>query len=150
MQGPPPNASTQARGEELVETCRARAVDLLRTTLPPHGILAATPGAHAESRGYASIFGRDAAVCAIGMALSGDAVLEREAATGLVTLAGQQAANGQIPKFVGLRGQEADFWYLGCIDATLWWLIALHFLDGRDPAAGLRQRLAAGIAKAIQ
>ena len=84
------------------------------------------------------------------MALSGDALLEREAATGLLTLARHQAANGQIPKFVDVRRSEADFWYLGCIDATLWWLIALHFLDGRDPAAGLRQRLAAGIAKAIQ
>jgi len=150
MQGPPPNASTQARGEELVETCRAKAVELLRTNLSPHGILAATPGAEAESRGYAAIFGRDAAVCAIGMALSGDLVLEREAATGLVTLGRLQAANGQIPKFVDLRRQEADFWYLGCIDATLWWLVALDFLDRRDQAGGLRQRLAPGIAKAIQ
>ena len=145
-----PAAALAVDADALIEACRQKSVELLRTNLSPQGILAATPGARAESRGYAAIFGRDAAVCAIGMALSGDALLEREAATGLVTLAGQQAANGQIPKFVGLRGQEADFWYLGCIDATLWWLIALHFLDGRDPAAGLRQRLAAGIAKAIQ
>ncbi len=84
------------------------------------------------------------------MALSGDALLEREAATGLVTLAGYQAKNGQIPKFVDARAQEADFWYLGCIDATLWWLIALDFLDRRDPAGGLRQRHSPAIAKAIQ
>ncbi|MGP1679745.1 MAG: amylo-alpha-1,6-glucosidase [Burkholderiales bacterium] len=145
-----PAAPLALDADALIEACRQKSVELLRTNLSPQGILAATPGARAESRGYAAIFGRDAAVCAIGMALSGDAVLEREAATGLVTLAGQQAANGQIPKFVDLRGQEADFWYLGCIDATLWWLIALHFLDNRDPAAGLRQRFAAGIAKAIQ
>src|SRR3990172_13188028 len=126
MQGPPPNAWTQARGEELVETCRAKAVELLRTNLSPHGILAATPGAEAESRGYAAIFGRDAAVCAIGMALSGGLVLEREAATGLVTLGRHQANNGQIPKFVDLRRQEADFWYLCCIFATLWYLLPSH------------------------
>src|SRR3989304_2845622 len=83
MQGPPPNASTQARGGELVET-------------------------------------------------------------GLVTLGRLQAANGQIPKFVDLRRQEADFWYLGCIDATLWWLVALDFLDRRDQAGGLRERLPPG------
>ena len=134
----------------MLETCRQKSIELLQTNLSPQGILAATPGARAESRGYAAIFGRDAAVCAIGMALSGDAVLEREAATGLVTLAGYQAKNGQIPKFVDVRGQEADFWYLGCIDATLWWLIALDFLDRRDPAGGLRRRHAPGIAKAIQ
>ncbi|MBK5102622.1 MAG: glycoside hydrolase [Burkholderiales bacterium] len=138
------------QGDEIVDICRQKSVELLRTNLSEQGILAATPGARAESRGYAAIFGRDAAVCAIGMALSGDAQLAREAATGLLTLAGHQAANGQIPKFVDVRGQEADFWYLGCIDATLWWLIALDFLDRRDPAGELRQRLAPGIAKAIQ
>ncbi len=139
-----------AADDALVEACREKSIELLRTNLSPQGILAATPGARAESRGYAAIFGRDAAVCAIGMALSGDALLEREAATGLLTLAGYQAKNGQIPKFVDVRRQEADFWYLGCIDATLWWLIALDFLDGRNPAGGLRQRLASGVAKAIQ
>ncbi len=35
-----------------------------------------------------------------------------------------QAKNGQIPNFVK-NGKEADFWYVDCIDATLWWLIAL-------------------------
>ena len=145
-----PITPTPSEDAALIEACRHKSVELLRTNLSPQGILAATPGARAESRGYAAIFGRDAAVCAIGMALSGDAVLEREAATGLVTLARHQANNGQIPKFVDLRGQEADFWYLGCIDATLWWLIALDFLDGREPAGGLRQKLAPGIAKALQ
>ena len=133
-----------------IEECRERCVDLLRSNLSGDGILAAARSARAEARGYAAIFGRDAAVCAIGMALSGDAVLAREAATGLLTLARHQAENGQIPKFVDVRRQEADFWYLGCIDATLWWLIAIDFLDCRDPAGGLRQRLAHGIAKAVQ
>jgi len=146
----PTPGSAQANGVELVETCRVKAIELLRNNLSPQGILAATPHARAESRGYAAIFGRDAAVCAIGMALSGDAVLLREAATGLLTLAGHQAANGQIPKFVDVRRHEADFWYLGCIDATLWWLIALDFLDYRDPAGKLRQRVAPSVAKAIQ
>jgi glycogen debranching enzyme len=145
-----PAAPPAVDADALIEACRQKSVELLRTNLSPQGILAATPGARAESRGYAAIFGRDAAVCAIGMALSGDALLEREAATGLVTLAAHQATNGQIPKFVDVRSQEADFWYLGCIDATLWWLIALDFLDRRDPAGGLRQRLAPGVAKAIQ
>jgi GH15 family glucan-1,4-alpha-glucosidase len=45
--------------------------------LVPDGILAASPGVRASKRGYTAIFGRDAAVCAIGMALSGDKLLER-------------------------------------------------------------------------
>jgi glycogen debranching enzyme len=136
----------------LLETCHARSVELLRLNLSPGGILAATPGKQADKRGYTAIFGRDAAVCALGMALSGDAELENAAATGLHTLAEHQAPNGQIPKFVDLQKQEADFWYLGCIDSTLWWLIALAFLDSRGDARGgaLRRRYAKRIALAIQ
>ena len=152
----------------LLETCHARSVELLRRNLAPGGILAATAGQRADLRGYTAIFGRDAAVCALGMAVSGDKLLESAAATGLHTLAEHQAPNGQIPKFVDLQRSEADFWYLGCIDSTLWWLIALAFLDSRAapnrvgkasnakggaaPARGgaLRKRYAGRIALALQ
>ena len=127
----------------LLETCHERSIELLRRNLSPGGILAASVGKRAESRGYTAIFGRDAAVCALGMAVSGDKTLEREAATGLHTLAGHQAANGQIPKFVDVQRNEADFWYLGCIDSTLWWLIGLHCLD-------LRRRYTKRIQLALQ
>ena len=84
------------------------------------------------------------------MALSGDPVLERGALTGLDTLACHQAPNGQIPKFVDPQRREADFWYLGCIDATLWWLIAIAFLDARGSRGRLRRRFARPIRLAIQ
>jgi glycogen debranching enzyme len=138
----------------LLETCHTRAVELLRRNLAPGGILAASPGKRADLRGYTAIFGRDAAVCALGMAVSGDTLLETEASTGLHTLAEHQAPNGQIPKFVDLQRSEADFWYLGCIDSTLWWLIALAFLDSRSTARGpgneLRRRYAGRIELAVQ
>src|SRR5215469_1263286 len=136
----------------LIETCHRRSVELLKRNLSPAGILAATPSAHARRRGYTSIFGRDAAVCAIGMALSDDRRLEREAATALDTLAAHQAPNGQIPKFVDVRARQADFWYLGCIDSTLWWLIALAFLDAQATPAGpaLRRRHAWRIGLALK
>ena len=127
----------------LLETCHERSLELLRRNLSPGGILAATVGKRAESRGYTAIFGRDAAVCALGMAVSGDRTLERAAATGLHTLAEHQAANGQIPKFVDVQRSEADFWYLGCIDSTLWWLIGLDCL-------GLRRRYTRRIQLALQ
>jgi Alkaline and neutral invertase len=137
------SVSRRSDDRVLLETCHERSVELLRRNLSPGGILAATVGKRAESRGYTAIFGRDAAVCALGMALSGDELLEREAATGLHTLAEHQAANGQIPKFVDVQRSEADFWYLGCIDSTLWWLIALHCL-------GLRRRYTKRIPLALQ
>lgn len=145
-----------ADGEALVEACHAKAIDLLRGNMTPQGILAASAGDKARRRGYTAVFGRDAAICAIGMALSGDPLLERAAAVGLRTLGRHQAPNGQIPKFVGPfpdpgaptpgtgSGQgpaEADFWYLGCIDSTLWWLLALDFLERtRRPAAARGRR----------
>jgi glycogen debranching enzyme len=140
--------------DQLLATCHARSVELLRRNLSPGGILAATPGKRADLRGYTAIFGRDAAVCALGMALSGDKLLAKSAVTGLHTLARHQAPNGQIPKFVDLQRREADFWYLGCIDSTLWWLIALAFLDSRAAAragqVGLRRRYARRIQLALQ
>ncbi len=135
--------------QELLAECCDRARVLLRRNLSPGGILAATPGSAASARGYAAVFGRDAAICALGMAVSDDAQLQREAATGLLTLARYQARNGQLPKFVDPREDEADFWYLGCIDATLWWLIAIAWLDGRDPTRGLAGELAPRIERAI-
>ncbi|MDB6085292.1 MAG: glycoside hydrolase [Gammaproteobacteria bacterium] len=136
--------------ESLLESCQARSSELLKSNLTPGGILAATPGARADKRGYTAIFGRDAAVCAIGMAVCGDEVLERAAADGLHTLAEHQASNGQIAKFVDLHKQEPDFWYLGCIDSTLWWLIALAFLDKRVRRSSLRMRYAKRIRLAVQ
>jgi hypothetical protein len=113
----------------LVSDCEREALALLRENLAPGGIMAAGRGAAASRRGYDLVFARDAAVCALAMALSGDAQLERGAAQGLATLAERQAPNGQIPKFVDRGSGSGDFWYLGCIDATLWWLIALRWLE---------------------
>jgi hypothetical protein len=128
--------------EPLVEECRRRAVALLRANLGPAGIRAATPGARASARSYDGVFARDAAFCALGMALSGEVDLRRAAATGLATLAARQAANGQIPKLVRSRRAPGDFWYVGCIDATLWWLLGVDFL-------GLRRRFATRAARAL-
>ena len=127
-------------GEALIGACHARSIELLRRNSTPAGILAASAGDRASRRGYTAIFGRDAAICAIGMALSGDPLLERAAAAGLETLGRHQAPNGQIPKFVEPGAREADFWYLGCIDSTLWWLLARDFLERRAPAAERRRR----------
>src|SRR3979490_131141 len=136
--------------QALLQTCHARSIELLKRSLADGGVLAATPGDRGQKRGYTAIFGRDAAVCAIGMAVSGDKQLEREAVTGLHTLAGHQASNGQIAKFVDLHREEADFWYLGCIDSTLWWLIALAILDRRKQPRGLLRRYSKRIKLAIQ
>jgi hypothetical protein len=108
-----------------IEACAHASLALLRRNLVPQGVLAATRNAASEARRYTRIFGRDAALCALAMFDSGDPVLVEGAVASLQSLAAQQAANGQIPKYVDPVQQDADFWYLGCIDATLWWLVAV-------------------------
>ncbi|HMM75627.1 MAG TPA: glycoside hydrolase 100 family protein [Gammaproteobacteria bacterium] len=127
-----------------IAQCRERAIALLLRNAMPSGIAAAAPDA---ARNYDAIFARDAAICAFGMALSGSSALQETAIAGLKTLARHQAPNGQIPNFVRAGG-KADFWYLGCLDATLWWLLAVDFLDA-VLAPGLRRRLRAAVAPAL-
>ena len=124
---------------QLLADCHARAIELLKRNSTPAGVLAAATTTRAAERGYTAIFGRDAAICSLGMAVSGDRALERASVAGLETLAQYQAPNGQIPKFVAPDRREADFWYLGCIDATLWWLIAVALLDERLAQRGARR-----------
>ena len=116
-----PDASSLA----LIDDCTRASIQLLESNLTPHGILAASRTEAAVARRYTRIFGRDAAICVMAMCGSGVPALEEGAVASLEALAAQQAPNGQIPKYVDPEGRDADFWYLGCIDATLWWLIAV-------------------------
>lgn len=113
----------------LIDDCFRRSLELLRRNSTADGIRAASPTSRAADRNYTSIFGRDTAISALGMAVSEEAPLVECARAGLLTLARSQAPNGQIPKFVRPASGEADFWYTGCIDATLWWLIAMRLTE---------------------
>ena len=140
---PPQSSCTSA-----IDDCARASLALLKRNLSSHGILAATRTEAAVARRYTRIFGRDAAVCVLAMCGSGDAELEQAALASLDALAQEQAHNGQIPKYVDPEGHDADFWYLGCIDATLWWLIGVDHARrfGTAPA----DRWQAQVALAIQ
>jgi glycogen debranching enzyme len=132
----------------LIAECRKRSLDLLRENLGPHGYLAARVTQKAIARSYDRVFGRDAAMCAIAGARSGDGELIRGARRTIASLASHQAVNGQIPKFVEPAAKRGDFWYLGCIDATLWWLIAIRLIDNAT-GGRLEHRFKARIARAL-
>lgn len=132
---------------ELIDDCTNASLALLQGNLTPHGILAASRTEAAQARRYTRIFGRDAAICAMAMCGSGVDALEQGAVASLEALVAQQAPNGQIPKYVDPEGRDADFWYLGCIDATLWWLIAVDHVRGAGRVAPGRWQ--AGVERAI-
>jgi glycogen debranching enzyme len=134
----------------LVEQCRAAALRLLATNLTKEGILAASPTSRARSRHYHLVFARDAGVCALAMARSGKSRLIDGARASLRTLARSQAANGQIPKFVAPGEKNgADFWYVGCIDATLWWLIAVWHVSRIAPDTAFKAEMAGPTRRAL-
>ena len=143
---PSPDGPAAAEAE-LIAACAERAFALLRSNSGAHGFLAATPGTAARQRGYDRVFGRDAAICAIAAAHCGDRELIAGGERSLLTLGDHQAANGQIPKYVDTAEARGDFWYLGCIDATLWWLIAIAHLA--RPVPDLERRLRSRIGRAL-
>ncbi|MCF6157989.1 MAG: glycoside hydrolase [wastewater metagenome] len=136
-------------GEYLIQDCYARSVSLLKKNSTPTGVIACTRSKKAVNRSYASIFGRDAAICSLGMIASKEKELIQCAKISLLTLAQYQAPNGQIPKYVKPELQEVDFWYSGCIDATLWWLIAVNFFDRFFPEEQFTEQLHISIDRAL-
>jgi glycogen debranching enzyme len=140
----------QQAQQAQIERCTAESLQLLERNLTPRGILAATRTEAAEARSYTRVFGRDAAICVLAMAGSGIESLERGAVASLDALADGQAPNGQVPKYVDPEGRDADFWYLGCIDATLWWLIAVDHVRRRGAVPGMAERWQPQVALAIQ
>lgn len=143
------NYTATPGGDALIARCAEAAVSLLKTNLSASGILAATPNSKAHSKSYDAVFARDAGVCILAMARTGDAALIEGARASLLTLAEYQADNGQIPKFVMPEGRSADFWYVGCIDATMWWLIALKHLSRLAPQASLEAEMSERIGRAL-
>jgi len=123
---------------------------LLERNLTPRGIVAASATPEAASRNYTRVFCRDASISAMGMAVSGVPSLREGAMAGLEFLASHQAENGQIPNFVAPESGETDFWYLGCIDATLWWLAAVAFWSRHFPEDCVEERFRGRIDAALR
>jgi glycogen debranching enzyme len=134
--------------KDYIEDCYKESIKLLKENSTKFGVLASAPSKEAKERNYLSIFGRDASICAMGMVASGDRALKISARRSLESLAKYQADNGQIAFWVKPEKKQTDFYYLGCIDSTLWWLIALKFYD-KNTGENLSKKFAKQIKLAI-
>jgi len=149
--GAPLSGSAESTEDRILqERASYQARQLLAANLTARGVLAARPSPAADARSYTQIFGRDASICALAMADSGIPCLEKGAVDSLDSLAAGQAANGQIPKYVDATSNHADFWYVGCIDATLWWLIAVDHVRRFSPEPGIATRWQPNVERALQ
>ena len=133
---------------DINQECYQKSIDLLKKNSTKHGILASSKSSKARNRAYLNVFGRDASICSLGMAVSGDKKLIATAKRSLETLAKYQADNGQIAFYVKPEKKYADFYYLGCIDSTLWWLIAIKFFD-KNTNYNLEKKFQVKIKKAL-
>ena len=135
--------------KNLINECYKESVELLINNSSKYGILASSPQKKASDRNYLSIFARDASICSMGMVASKNKHLIFIAKKSLKTLAKYQADNGEIPNYVKPEKDYVDFWRLGSIDATLWWLLAINFYNKNSGDKKLKKSLQTKITKAI-
>jgi len=134
----------------IIDECYRKSIELVIKNSTEYGLMASSTGSRAIKRNYTSVFARDAAISSLGMVISGNRKLIKTAEKSFISLADFQAGNGQIPNLVKPEINKSDFWYLGCLDATLWWLIGIKFFDKyAKPEKLLGKRLSKNIAGAI-
>lgn len=134
----------------VVEQCYQKSIDLLLKNSTKFGVLASSPSVIAEKRNYLSIFGRDAAICSLGMVLSQDKKLIYFAKQSLITLARAQSRVGQIPFYTKPEKKQTSHWYTISVDSNLWWLMAIKFYDNYSgEKEKLEKKLAPQIKMAI-
>lgn len=136
--------------KNIKEEAYKKSVELLVNNSTEEGILAASRSEHSESQLYTSIFGRDASICSLGMLASKNKDLKVIALNSLLTLAEHQTSLGQIPNSISLDREEDHFYYLGSIDSTLWWLIAVDFYNRYYPEEKIKEKLQVKINKSLK
>ncbi|MCD4762083.1 glycoside hydrolase [bacterium] len=136
--------------DRLIEKCYKKSVKLLLQNSNKYGVMAATVHRKAIDKRYDYIFGRDACICSLGMVASGDKKLIAIAKKSLKTLADYQTKLGEIPYSCAPSHKKSLFYYLGSIDSTLWWLIAVDFYSRNSGDKTLKTKLEKNIKKAFR
>jgi hypothetical protein len=111
----------RTRADNLFDTGRRKALELLRGCLTEHGFLA-TP---LRRDNYSRIWGRDSCIMGLAAILSGDEELIVGCRRSLETLAAYQGPHGEIPSNVDPDTERVSYGgTAGRVDAGLWFLIA--------------------------
>lgn len=129
----PPSAGTDEC--ELLQTARARALDVLRGCVTPAGFRAS-----AVEPGYPQVWARDSVITGLGAVASGDAELCQTFRTSLCTLSAHRSELGHIPLNVDAATGEVSGENAAGVDSNLWFVIG-HAVYFR--VAGDRELLAA-------
>ncbi|RLC38862.1 glycoside hydrolase [Candidatus Falkowbacteria bacterium] len=136
--------------DKIIKECYRRSVELLKKNSNKYGVMAAARTKRAIDKRYDYIFGRDACICSLGMVASQDKKLITSAKKSLISLAKYQTKLGEIPYSIAPNKGKSLFYYLGSIDSTLWWLIAMDFYYKYSGDKKLRAELEHNINKALK
>lgn len=134
---------------KLINDCYQKSIELLLKNSTKLGVMASSPSKKSRKKIYTNIFGRDASICALGMVASKNRELIKSAKRSLLTLSKYQTELGQIPSSVNPETGQSAFYFLGSIDSTLWWLIAVDFYNKNSADIELKIKLLPQIKKAI-
>lgn len=126
----------------------ARASLSLARAFVPEGILASERAVD----NYQRIWARDGIMAGVLGVLTDDAALIEQLRLTLLTLAREQAPNGQIPSSVGLgdTGKVSYGTLAGRVDASLWWLIGASLLIKHGNDKPLAEQFAPTVAKLLE
>ncbi len=126
-----------------------KSLELLINNSTDFGLMAATPNKEAGEEMYVNIFARDASISALGMISSGEKELIEISKKSILSLADFQTKLGQIPSSINPNLEQDYFYYLGSIDSTLWWLIAVDSYNKHTNNKALKLELGEKITKAL-
>ncbi|MCD4705507.1 hypothetical protein K8R61_00310 [bacterium] len=115
--------------KSIIEQCYQKSIELLLKNSNQFGLMASSANRKSNEYLYTNIFGRDASICSLGMVISKNRKLISVAKKSLLILEKFQSKLGEIPFSINSEKKEANFYYMGSIDSTLWWLIAIDFYN---------------------
>lgn len=136
--------------KKCIAECYNKSKELLLANANKYGVMAAARHRKAIDKRYDYIFGRDACICALGMVASQDKRLSKIAKQSILTLAKYQTKLGEIPYSCAPSHNKSLFYYLGSIDSSLWWLIAVNFYDLYSGDKALKSKLEKNIKSAFK
>ena len=130
--------------ESKIEECFEKAKKVIRDCITPNGLYAS-----GGKRGYNAIWSRDSMISMIGASIINDDKFKEVFKQSIITLAENQARNGQIPNCVDKWSERKPHVDFKTIDSTLWFIIGNYVYKDRYFDESLLKKYKENIQKAM-
>jgi len=130
--------------ESKIEECFQKAKDVIRKCSTPNGLYAS-----AGKRGYNAVWSRDSMISMIGASIINDDKFKEVFSKSIITLAENQARNGEIPNCVDKWSERKPHVDFKTIDSTLWFIIGNYVYKERYSDETLLKKYKDNLQKAL-